>query len=38
MLGIGSGETAVEDLGRKRATIARMEDARVIRALTQESP
>jgi 5,10-methylenetetrahydromethanopterin reductase len=34
LLGIGTGETAVESLGRKRATIARMEDtARVIRGL-----
>ncbi|WP_026909828.1 LLM class flavin-dependent oxidoreductase [Patulibacter minatonensis] len=33
-LGIGTGETAVESIGRKRATIRRMEEtARVIRAL-----
>jgi 5,10-methylenetetrahydromethanopterin reductase len=33
-LGIGTGETAVESIGRKRATIKRMEDtARVIHAL-----
>ena len=38
VLGIGTGETAVEDLGRKRATIARMEEtARVIRGSTQGS-
>lgn len=34
LLGIGTGETAVESIGRKRATIKRMEDAaRVIHAL-----
>lgn len=34
LLGIGTGETAVELIGRKRATIARMENtARVIRGL-----
>lgn len=34
VLGMGTGETAVESIGRKRATIARMEEAaRVIRAL-----
>ena len=39
VLGIGTGETAVEDLGRKRATIARMEEtARVIRALNAGEP
>ena len=34
VLGIGTGETAAEDLGRRPATIARMEEtARVVRAL-----
>ncbi len=34
VLGIGTGETAVESIGRKRATIARMEEtARVVRGL-----
>lgn len=34
LLGVGTGETAVESIGRKRATIARMETAaRVIRGL-----
>ena len=39
LLGLGTGETAVESIGRKRATIARMEDtARTIRALHAGEP